>query len=203
MPTYTPTAWSYVGTAASSGVTGIYQTQTNDSFWTVGTGGYSTYNNNVWTVWQTTNTTAANRVVRTRAVDTRTPEERKRDEWKAAQARIISSNRHRAATLRRRIADREAERLLVSQLTPEQRDELERLDRFHVIAGDKTYRIRRGWAGNIDLIEDDQIVERWCVHPARQIPVADSMVAQKLMIESGCADELRGIANVTAMRRAA
>ena len=28
-------------------------------------------------------------------------------------------------------------------------------------------------------------------------------VAQKLMIESGCADELRGIANVTAMRRAA
>lgn len=105
------------------------------------------------------------------------------------------------------IAERKARRLLLAHLTPEQRDEFERLQRFHVVGADgKLYRINRGWAGNLQLIETGPdggfITEQLCVHPREQTPVEDNMLIQKLMLETVPA-ELRRIANVTRMRRAA
>lgn len=150
----------------------------------------------MWTVWNSDHTG-----YRTGTSSLPLPVD-ERTAWEIARDEIVRRNRHRAYQLRKRIAKRTAEALLVSTFTVEERDEWEALDRVTVIAPDgATYRIRRGWAGNIDVIEgDDEIVERWCVHPSRPIPEADNVLGQKLMIESGHADELRGIANVTRLR---
>lgn len=169
-----------------------------DPFWTQGTTGTANVvNANVWASWNTNHYTTGSNYRPEPALPT----------WEQKRQRLILSNRSRARHLRykieRRAAERTAEELLLSQLTVEQREEYERLQRFHVIVGDKTYRLRRAWAGNLDVIEDGTIRERWCVHPREQVPVPDNLLAQKLMLESGAAEELRQIANVTPMRRAA
>lgn len=195
-----PHARADAGNFWQQGYTGTVAT-TTDTFW-VNTTTQTTngINAGVWQLWN--NGTAAyfsNGAVRVAVDPGWTPEQR----WDQARRALISRNRSRAGLMRRRIAERVADELLLSQLSPEQREEYQRLQRFHVVADGKTYRIRRGWAGNIDLIEDDRVAERWCVHPARTVPVPDNLLAQKLMIESGLADELREIANVSTIRRAA
>jgi hypothetical protein len=101
----------------------------------------------------------------------------------------------------REVATAKARRLLLANLTPEQRDEFERLERFHVIAADgRTYRVNRGWSGNLQLIQDEFITEQLCVHPNVATPIEDSMLAQKLMLETDPA-QLRRIANITRLHR--
>lgn len=168
-----------------------------DPFWTVTATTATTTSGEVWAAWATSGTASTTFVNCTFGADGFTPQAiSRRDD-------LIARNRRRAADLRRKRAERTAEALLRSQLTAEQRAEYDRLQRFHVVVGDRTYRIRRGWAGNIDLIEDGAAVERWCVHPRQSVPVPDNLLAQKLMLECGQADELRRIANVTPLRRAA
>lgn len=106
------------------------------------------------------------------------------------------------ARVKKRTADRSAEDLLISQLTEAQAEEYRRLNRFHIITADGIFRVRRGWAGNIDVVQDmfsdhpGNILERWCVHPSRQVPVPDNMLAQKLMLDTD-PKTLRKIANVS------
>lgn len=177
---------------------------TSGTFWDFNTTATSgTLNNSVWSNWATNTgilTTNEFRVanglspcdyypLRSIVVDPR--------------EELIRANRVRAQRLRarvqRRAAAHAADELLTSLMTDEQRDEYQRMARIHVVAPDgKRYRIRRGWAGNLEVIDnEDRPVERWCVHPRVSVPEADNMIAQKLMIESGRADELRRIANVT------
>lgn len=93
-----------------------------------------------------------------------------------------------AATLR-------ATDLLRSVLDDEQEAELLTHARFHVRSQKgKLYRIRRGWSHSVDLIEDGVIKGTYCIHPKAAVPTEDSMVAQKLMLESA-EDEFLRIAN--------
>lgn len=66
---------------------------------------------------------------------------------------------------------------------------------WFIATGNETgrrYRIRRGWVGNVDVIDDDNNVSgKYCIHPACLIPTGDLMLLQKLMIES---DERRFLA---------
>ncbi len=188
-PAYT--VGSMVTTTSSTAVWDTWMQQATTTF----ADAANTISNHVWTTWNTSTTNGSLGYRGTAPPDTRT-------EWEKRRDRLVLQNRNRARYMRTRVAKRTAEELLLSTFTVEERDEWEALDRVTVIAPDgATYRIRRGWAGNIDVIEgDDEIVERWCVHPSRPIPEADNVLGQKLMIESGHADELRGIANVTRLQ---
>ena len=93
-------------------------------------------------------------------------------------------------------ADARANELLEAYLTDEQRRQLRELDAFIVDLKSKQYRIRRGWAGNVDEIKDGMVVARHCIHPISRVPYGDHMLAQKLMLENNEAEFLR-IANRT------
>ena len=101
-----------------------------------------------------------------------------------------------------------AERLLRSCLTPEQIEDLEKKNCFYLEIpredGKKErYRIDRGTHGNVkQLDEKGSIIRSFCVQP-EGVPVADSMVTQKLWLESS--DETRAkfweTANITHLVR--
>lgn len=88
-----------------------------------------------------------------------------------------------------------AEILLKSCLTPQQQEELEKRNYFHIEVQGKRYRIRRGRSRNVHEVNaQDQVIKTLCAHPYERVPDADTMLVQKLMLESAEADFLR-IAN--------
>lgn len=93
-----------------------------------------------------------------------------------------------------------AEKLLKSLLSSDQRRQYEADRTFEVITtksgrNARRYKVTHGWAGNVFLLDENgREVERLCIHPDAQVPVADNLVAQKLLLESDEA-EFRRIAN--------
>lgn len=157
----------------------------------------SVYNNGIWQNWNT-----ANKVQSVFLALAVSPEAMKRQEEDSKRRALCSANRLRSQRLRKKIAEKAAEGLLLSTLNEEQREEYMRLQRFHLIVGDRKYRIRKGMHGNIDVIEDNNIVERLCVYAQGGVPEQDNMLAQKLILETD-EEHLRQTANITLMRRAA
>lgn len=98
--------------------------------------------------------------------------------------------RAEAARLEKEAAREKAEALLRETLDKEQREQFDKTKWFFVISqSGRRYRIRRRWAGNIDEVDQaDMIVAEYCIHPQERIPTEDSMLVQKLMLE---ADESR------------
>ena len=105
-----------------------------------------------------------------------------------------------------------ARRLLASMLTPEQREEFEAENRFHlkVIDGksgeERVYRIDQGYQGNVKLLgPDGRPIKSYCIHSAttddegNRLPNEDHMLAQKLLLQT---DEERflQVANMTPVR---
>lgn len=85
----------------------------------------------------------------------------------------------------RKIAGEKAEVLLRSMLTAEQQHDLEHKRCFYLYSGGKKFRIDRGRTGNVKLVDDkDQVVESYCIHPQSDCPDADTMLAQKLLLET-------------------
>lgn len=134
-----------------------------------------------------------------------TPAQQRANEAEARRG-IERRRRQRAAEARTEVsAQRKAERLLLQHLTSEQRDEYTRLKRFTVIGSDgRLYRVNRGRTGNVELIEATNegvfALERFCIHPSERVPDEDTMLAQKLLIESDLA-AFRRIANITPLGR--
>lgn len=96
-------------------------------------------------------------------------------------------------------ADARADVLLNTILNAEQRTQFARNRFFEVVTGStgatRRYRIKHGWAGNIFLLDDKgREVEIFCLHPHTPVPVADNLIAQKLLLETDEASFLR-IAN--------
>jgi hypothetical protein len=118
--------------------------------------------------------------------------------WKLDRRSAIFQRRQKVAALRKRVADRKAEALLLEHLDEAQRAEWTEKDSFTVYTagGDRRWVIRRGLAGNVYLMEPR--MQRFCIHeyhPDGRVPLADNVLAQKLLLE---ADEQRflEIANV-------
>lgn len=98
----------------------------------------------------------------------------------------------------RKLASEKAEVLLRQMLTPEQQHDLEHKRFFYLYSGDKKYRIDRGRTGNVKLVDDkDQVVESYCIHPQLDCPDADTMLAQKLLLETD-RETFERVANITA-----
>jgi hypothetical protein len=87
-------------------------------------------------------------------------------------------------------AEKRAEKLLQETLTPKQREELAAKGYFELETIAKSgerriYRIKRGRSRNIEQVDDSgRRIKTLCAHPIAQVPDADTMVAQKLMLES-------------------
>lgn len=107
--------------------------------------------------------------------------------------------RHRLAKERLAAAHKKAEELLLSHLTPEQRETFVK-NKWFVVQGKKQqYRINgTRYAGNIDIMDGEKVTARLCCHCTVDIPLHDHLLAQKIMLESA-EDDFIKLAN----RRAA
>jgi hypothetical protein len=77
-----------------------------------------------------------------------------------------------------------AEKLLLENLSLRQRLEYRRDSSFVVHGRRNRYRIRKGYAGNVDVIDKDGCVEEViCLHPREGIPSQDVMLIQRFMLE--------------------
>jgi len=84
-----------------------------------------------------------------------------------------------------------AEGLLREHLSDRQKADLDEKKYFDVCAINfragtrRYYRIKRGRAGNVFLLDGPhgREVVKYCCHPLEQVPDADTMLAQKMMIE--------------------
>jgi hypothetical protein len=132
--------------------------------------------------------------IRRQVAERRQPSAEEQERWRREEIRRREAEDKRLAE--ERDANRKAIELLKSCLTPEQKEEYERMKCFHLIVGDKKYRIKQGSHGNVELIDKDGRVKRtFCVQP-RGVPEGDAMLAQKLLLAT---DEKRfyELANVT------
>jgi hypothetical protein len=120
---------------------------------------------------------------------------------------IIAANRRRSVQLRRKLADKRAEQLLLEHLNEEQAAEWTKDRAFHIETADgrRKYRIAYGLQHNVRVVKCEEPLtaqrgvalregHRLCAHvyhPDGPIPDADNVLAQKLLLE---ADEERFIA---------
>jgi len=93
-------------------------------------------------------------------------------------------------------AQHKADILLNEFLTRRQRKSLKELGYFEVITPrGKTYRIRRGRSNNVREVDaNGKEIAMLCAHPTEYVPDADTMLAQKLMLETA-EEEFLQIAN--------
>ncbi len=98
------------------------------------------------------------------------------------EAEYLRSQRHLATERRERheTARNRAEELLLACLDEEQVAQLTTLDRFSVTAASgRVYWIQRGYAGNVRSEG-----RRYCIHGPDNLPHADQMLMQKLLLET-------------------
>lgn len=127
----------------------------------------------------------------------------RRDRDTAARQNLIQGTRDHVLGLRRRVAERKAERLLRSFLNDEQNRTLAEHHGFEVVGSEGGhYWIGRGHVGNVYLIDSRSDGSRWrcaslCAHISDYVPDSDHHLAQMLFLE---ADEpgFRMLANASA-----
>ena len=118
----------------------------------------------------------------------------------ANEARAREQQRQAQVQVDRSAAEKRAEKLLQDHLTPKQREELAARGFFTVssISQDgqrRHYQIRRGRSRNVQQVDESgRVLKTLCAHPVPLLPDADTMLAQKLMLETREEDFLR-IAN--------
>jgi hypothetical protein len=109
------------------------------------------------------------------------------------QTAAYEQQRRDIAAMRKSAAER-AERLLEACLTSGQREQLQKTGWFVVYSkSGRGYQIRRGRARNVVEVNTRRT---YCCHPVENVPDADTMLAQKLMIETQ-EDEFLRLANVS------
>ncbi len=120
---------------------------------------------------------------------------------RAAQDALYREQRIAAQAEEEKAKER-AEKLLHESLDGKQREALKangyfELDVISKNGSSRRYRIHRKWSHSIQQIDpsNGQRLKTLCIHPGVSVPIADSMLAQKLMLESGMEDELLRIAN--------
>ena len=92
-----------------------------------------------------------------------------------------------------------ARQLLKEVLTDEQNEQFDKENYFELtsVKSGSVYRITKGRSRNVYLLDKDKKkIKTLCFHPQEQVHDYDTMVAQKLMLES-CEDEVRKVANYT------
>ncbi len=97
-------------------------------------------------------------------------------------------------------AKNKAEILLLKHLSEKQREDLKQKGYFLVEVAGEIYKIMRGFAGNIKLLDKaGRDAKSFCIHPRERVPDADAMLAQKLLLEADT-ERFHKIANVTELQ---
>jgi hypothetical protein len=164
----------------------------------------------VWTEWATS--TASSFKIVTAASDPYGPYKNETDEERIArlERQAIEAEQRRRRERRRRIrsdlAVIRAQRLLHSVLSEEQLAEFEQTKAFTLTVIDsrtgveRRFRINEGKAGNVtEVDEDGHALAKYCVHLYGHEPMEDTLVAQKLLLETDV-EEFERLANVTRIR---
>lgn len=164
------------------------------------TGGHRIRTGGSGTTWNTWISANEREFYGPRAVPQSAEARRVREEREAGYAaeREAYYQRERKAAQEKRVADERAMELLMGCLNPEQQDSLKKNQFFLVTAPSKRlYRIDQGTHGNVKVLDPNtrKVVERLCIQP-NGVPAADSMLMQKLMIETA-EDIFRRHANIT------
>ena len=107
------------------------------------------------------------------------------------EARLERERREVVAAQAAKLAEERAERTLFLFLTPAQREQYLKEGHFETLVNDRCYRIRKGRAMNVDLMENGQAKYKYCVLPEDSPPPADVMLAQLLLLQT---DEARFLA---------
>lgn len=97
-------------------------------------------------------------------------------------ARIVREQQQMEA---KKAAMGRAEELLLACLTDEQRESYLKDGYIDTNVKDKTYRIEKGFAGNVYLVEKQVKKARFCIHPTDfRLPQQDAMLAQLLLLNT-------------------
>lgn len=106
---------------------------------------------------------------------------------------MVEEQEQKRAGAQRRALDLLKQILTETQLAAFEKDECIPVD----ASSGKKYVIKKGRAGNVFSIKDGKLVEKYCIHPRdSEVPEADVMLAQKLILETNEEEFLR-IANKT------
>jgi hypothetical protein len=159
----------------------------------------SVSNSSVWTVWNQSYNAPVLRQAPGRPL---TDIERQALNAQRAADDARWREQSRAVEAQETLARERAEKLLQSNLDARQRAELAangffELDVISKNGESRRYRIHRKWSHSIHQVDpsNGKRLKTLCIHPRETVPVADSMLAQKLMLESGMEEELLRIAN--------
>jgi hypothetical protein len=125
------------------------------------------------------------------------------ERMEAENARLEQFRREGAeAAERARLSTEKAKQILLEHLTPAQREMVEKNGWFVIEGGKsgKRYRIKaNAIAGNVEEMDGDKAIARYCCHLPHQYPKSDHHLTQKLMLEWNEEEFLR-VANKTNMR---
>lgn len=166
----------------------------------------TTVGTQVWTLWNTTtgvtSVTSATTDVWPIWINTAgtalvtnnpwQPRQRTAEEMVADAARAESYRAERVkADGERQLARQKAQLLLDQHLSEKQRSDLAAKGHFelttiHSQSGERRrYRINRGRAGNVERIDENgKRLSRYCIHPVINCPDEDTMLTQKLWLET-------------------
>ena len=94
--------------------------------------------------------------------------------------------------------DKRAEALLTAYLDEKQKKDLAEKNHFEVVdKSGKRYRIKRGIAGNVFLLDEyRKTKKKFCIHPIDSVPTADAMLSQLIWLKWN-EEEFLKVANVT------
>jgi hypothetical protein len=114
--------------------------------------------------------------------------------WRTQHAADLAAQQAAMAKLRieNEAANKRAEKLLIENLSLKQAAEYAQHKHVIVHGRHARYRIRQGRSMNIDVIDrEGKVTRRLCAYPSHTIPDCDTMLAQKLMLETGEDDFLK------------
>lgn len=142
---------------------------------------------NVWTYWISATNGTTNMTVGS------LPQRQQTAEEVAAWQKMVEKQEQKKKDAQRRALDLLKQILTETQLAAFEKDECIPVD----APSGRKYLIKKGRSGNVFSIKDGKPVERYCIHPSdSEVPEADVMLAQKLMLEAN-EDEFLRIANMT------
>jgi len=96
----------------------------------------------------------------------------------------VHQEREAARAAKFAAAESRAEQLMLSLLMPDQVQQYKDHGYFETLVDDRVYRIKKGRAGNVELIVKGKPAMRYCAHPLDWTPAPDAMIAQFLMLKT-------------------
>jgi len=142
----------------------------------------STTTGTTWSTWNSVSTNNAPPATNSwRAVRREETEEERAERERRTEERRLRLEEERKI---REEAHERAEKLLLGFLDRKQRKDWVKGGRFYLYSGKKRYRIKRGRAGNVELVDrKGEVLERYCCHPVQHVPEADCALSQMLALQ--------------------